>query len=560
MADKQEEEKSKQEATKSGTGQAPLQANSSDISEDVETSGRHPDLFAGLNYKPSEIDACAWPGQTSPSNSSSSSSSGNPNHSNNARAGAGESLASPRQVEAGQPYANQGLSLAEEVIKHALAGDFTSPVKIEKAEPQWPQGELKRKNGDPASAVSTANSANSANSAKPEARQQENQIEKKADDGAPSYRPLEFKPEDSSNFPKLQLPPLPTKNEPRRELSPAPYVRRNETVGQDNSFNSPMPTSEEIAAMNEASRTFERTAANTNAAQKSSLDPNWGPKPGQTNNKLNALNDLNALKKEELTEQAQPIKRTDLRPPGSDREKFAREYEEALNRAKQNNQAPEPIRKKQESALNEALKKAPEKEVSRGAAALRRAGITERKEDDGKDYSEAARIGRGDVFGIAALNIMIARNVLKDPRDFFDRLPLDGSNAEPIFFLLSIEFATALLRCLFKFSLFPLFGELTFGLVSTLVGACLVNFVFERIFGKGDFNGVLRVLCYSRAPILISFIALGKFEIGLYVSLFWTLYLNYVGLSRVFLKSQAVIVIVVLVMGFLGAMVRQGAP
>ncbi|MCA0312937.1 MAG: YIP1 family protein [Candidatus Melainabacteria bacterium] len=557
MADKQEEEKSKQEATKSGTGQAPVQANSSGVSEDVESSGRHPDLFAGLNYKPSEIDACAWPGQKAPSSSSSSSSSGspgssdsssNPNNSANAGYSAGESLASPRQGETGQPYANQGLSLAEEVIKHALAGEFTSPVKIERAEPQWPQGELKRKNGD------------TDNAAKPEARQPENQNDKKADDGAPSYRPLEFKPEDSSNFPKLQLPPLPTKSEPRRELSPAPYVRRNETVGQESSFNSPMPTSEEIAAMNEASRTFERTAANTNAAQKSSLDPNWGPKPGQTNNKLNALNDLNALKKEDLPEQAQPIKRTDLRPPGSDREKFAREYEEALNRAKQNNQAPEPIRKKQESALNEALKKAPEKEVSRGAAALRRAGITERKEDDGKDYSEAARIGRGDVFGIAALNIMIARNVLKDPRDFFDRLPLDGSNAEPIFFLLSIEFATALLRCLFKFSLFPLFGELTFGLVSTLVGACLVNFVFERIFGKGDFNGVLRVLCYSRAPILISFIALGKFEIGLYVSLFWTLYLNYVGLSRVFLKSQAVIVIVVLVMGFLGAMVRQGAP
>lgn len=545
MADKQEEEKSKKEATKSGTGQAPVQANSSGVSEDVESSGRHPDLFAGLNYKPSEIDACAWPGQkapSKPSNAGSSGSSSNPNNSANAGYGAGESLASPRQGETGQPYANQGLSLAEEVIKHALAGDFKSPVKIEKAEPQWPQGELKRKNGDTDIA------------AKPEARQQENQTEKKADDSTPSYRPLEFKPEDSSNFPKLQLPPLPTKNEPRRELSPAPYVRRNETVGQDSSFNSPMPTSEEIAAMNEASRTFERTAANTNAAQKSSLDPNWGPRPGQTNNKLNAL------KKEDLTEQAQPIKRTDLRPPGSDREKFAREYEEALNRAKQNNQAPEPIRKKQESALNEALKKAPEKEVSRGAAALRRAGITERKEDDAKDYSEAARIGRGDVFGIAALNIMIARNVLKDPRDFFDRLPLDGSNAEPIFFLLSIEFATALLRCLFKFSLFPLFGELTFGLVSTLVGACLVNFAFERIFGKGDFNGVLRVLCYSRAPILISFIALGKFEIGLYVSLFWTLYLNYVGLSRVFLKSQAVIVIVVLVMGLLGAMVRQGAP
>lgn len=521
MADKQEDEKSKQEATKSGTGQTPHQANSSGLAEDKEASGRNPDL----------IEAYAWPGQPTPSNSASNSS---------------DSALSQRQAEKEQPYSNQGLSLAEEVIKHALAGDFKTPVKTEKNEPQWPQGELKRKNGDQESMV------------KPEAREQESQTEKKAAEDAqsPSYRPLEFKPEDSNNFPKLQLPPLPTKSEPRRELSPAPYVRRNETAGQDSSFNSPMPSSEEIAAMNEASRTFERTAANTNAAaQKSSLDPNWGPKPGQTNNKLPAL------KKEEPAEnQPQPIKRTDLRPPGSDREKFAREYEEALNRAKQNNQAPEPIKKKQESALNEALKKAPEKEVSRGAAALRRAGISERKEEDTQDNSSAARLGRGDVFGIAALNIMIARNVLKDPRDFFDRLPLDGSNAEPIFFLLSIEFATALLRCLFKFSLFPLFGELTFGLVSTLVGAALVNFVFERIFGKGDFNGVLRVLCYSRAPILLSFIALGKFELGLYISFFWTLYLNYVGLSRVFLKSQAVIVIVVLVMGFLGAMVRQGAP
>ncbi|MBX9938304.1 MAG: YIP1 family protein [Candidatus Obscuribacterales bacterium] len=527
VADKQEEEKSKQEATKSGTGQAPHQANSSGLAEDKEASGRNPDL----------IEAYAWPGQPTPSNSASNSS---------------DSALTQRQGEKEQPYSNQGLSLAEEVIKHALAGDFKSPVKTEKNEPQWPQGELKRKSGDPESAV------------KPEAKEKEkekekeSETEKKADDGtpSPSYRPLEFKPEDSNNFPKLQLPPRPTKSEPRRELSPAPYVRRNETASQDSSFNSPMPSSEEIAAMNEASRAFERTAANTNAAaQKSSLDPNWGPKPGQTNNKLNAL------KREETAEnRPQPIKRTDLRPPGSDREKFAREYEEALNRAKQNNQAPEPIIKKQESALNEALKKAPEKEVSRGAAALRRAGIPERKEDNAQDNSSAARIGRGDVFGIAALNIMIARNVLRDPRDFFDRLPLDGSNAEPIFFLLSIEIATALLRCLFKFSLFPLFGELTFGLVSTLVGAALVNFVFERIFGKGDFNGVLRVLCYSRAPILLSFIALGKFELGLYISFFWTLYLNYVGLSRVFLKSQAVIVIVVLVMGFLGAMARQGAP
>ncbi|NJL71664.1 MAG: hypothetical protein HC888_08600 [Candidatus Competibacteraceae bacterium] len=87
-----------------------------------------------------------------------------------------------------------------------------------------------------------------------------------------------------------------------------------------------------------------------------------------------------------------------------------------------------------------------------------------------------------------------------------------------------------------------------------------MNFIFEQLGGKSNFNAALRVVCYGKAPILFSFLALGKLEIGIFAALCYTMYLNYLGFTRVFRKPREVTLLVVIVMAVLGSFFRMGAP
>ncbi|NJL71663.1 MAG: hypothetical protein HC888_08595 [Candidatus Competibacteraceae bacterium] len=72
-------------------------------------------------------------------------------------------------------------------------------------------------------------------------------------------------------------------------------------------------------------------------------------------------------------------------------------------------------------------------------------------------------MNRQDLLGILAFNLLTAKNIIQAPRVFFSKMPVDGTLAEPLFFLLVIQTSAAILRCIFKFSLTPIFAELVMG-------------------------------------------------------------------------------------------------
>ena len=88
----------------------------------------------------------------------------------------------------------------------------------------------------------------------------------------------------------------------------------------------------------------------------------------------------------------------------------------------------------------------------------------------------------------------------------------------------------------------------------------MVNVIFQRFDTRGDMYNCLRVLCYSKAPMIFAVIALGKFELGAYLATCYTIYLNYLGLSRIYRISKEKLLIIIGIMAFLGEAFRIGAP
>ncbi|HNG20244.1 MAG TPA: YIP1 family protein [Candidatus Obscuribacter sp.] len=427
-------------------------------------------------------------------------------------------------------------------------------------------------------------------------------------------------------FPQLQLPPAPNPPaEPRRELKPAPYVRRSDSTGTNMQALSPEQVQNMQAAADAAARSAppQNPGNRPDPRQNISRVP---LRPdvvmGEQSEAIpprGSLEELHMINQQFISNEYVP-KTPPVIVPHQDPDKpwaagaepqfefFAEEYEEALRKATrarekkpdkdapptkpsvwqetfanviqsqtESLQAPQPAAKTVEpaqqpipqglngekSALSETFTKAPPKEISRGAAALRAAGFYDRNSTNGDTNPQpdaGFRMNRQDLVGILAFNLLTAKNILQSPRVFFSKMPTDGTLAEPLFFLLVVQSSAAILRCIFKFSLTPIFAELVMGLISAILGAALLNFVFQQLGGKGNFNAALRVVCYGKAPILISFLALGKLEIGIFAALCYTMYLNYLGFTRVYRKPKEVTLLVVIVMAVLGSFFRMGAP
>lgn len=426
-------------------------------------------------------------------------------------------------------------------------------------------------------------------------------------------------------FPQLQLPPAPSPPaEPRRELKPAPYVRRSDSTGTNMQALSPEQVQNMQAAADAAARSAppqnpDRPDPRPNITRVPLRPDVVMGEQSEAIPPRGSLEELNMINQQFISNEYVP-KTPPVIVPHQDPDKpwaagaepqfefFAEEYEEALRKATrarekkpdqdapptkpsvwqetfanviqsqtESLQAPQPATKVEpaqqplqpgpageKSALSETFTKAPPREISRGAAALRAAGFYDRNSANDGDSSPQAdsgfRMNRQDLLGILAFNLLTAKNILQAPRTFFSKMPMDGTLAEPLFFLLVIQTSAAILRCIFKFSLTPIFAELVMGLISAILGAALLNFIFEQLGGKGNFNAALRVVCYGKAPILFSFLALGKLEIGIFAALCYTIYLNYLGFTRVFRKPREVTLLVVIVMAVLGSFFRMGAP
>lgn len=257
---------------------------------------------------------------------------------------------------------------------------------------------------------------------------------------------------------------------------------------------------------------------------------------------------------------------------------FAEAYEEAIRHAQRARE--QQLKQAEADAAAEAAKKAeptallaetfgdnpafftpPEPEpLSRGAAALRAANINTR-EKPSKESEADFRMNRQDILGLAAYNILIAKNVITKPKDFFYRLDLQGPAAEALIFLLVMDAVSSVLRAVFTFSLGPIFIGFASTYIFTLVGAVAVNAVFNALGGKGNLNSTLRVLCFSKASLLIAWpLNFPHFELGIWAATALCLYLNYIGLSRSQELNREQTIALVLVLGILGAFVRMGAP
>lgn len=215
------------------------------------------------------------------------------------------------------------------------------------------------------------------------------------------------------------------------------------------------------------------------------------------------------------------------------------------------------------SALSDALDTVAQPQLSRGAAALRAAGIYN-KSSSSREAEEplvsSFKISKQDIFGLIAYNLLIAKTICADPKGFFAKMPDVGAMAEPIIFLLVIELIASLARCVTTFSLKPLFADLIMSLISTVLGAFVVSLVFDKAGGKGNFNSTLRVLCFSKAPILIAFLGIAQFQIGTLAALVYGMYLNFIGLRKTQKLDTKTTISIIVVLGIMGALFRGNAP
>lgn len=412
-------------------------------------------------------------------------------------------------------------------------------------------------------------------------------------------------PQARPTFPQLQL-PAPQNNpnagqqqaEQRPSLQPMPYVRRNELDEQNQSINrvnqrpaspnnqdmlpevpeTPMPqrgSREEMEMVNQQFINNQYVPTTPPAINPNDPNKPWNQE-GRPQFELFAEGYEEAIQK---AKQARDQMKNDGAPPAKPtawQETFAQVIEsqnqsiELAQQAAQAQAAQQAALQQQAraaaeggpSALSESLSTAPPKEISRGAAALRAAGIYNKDSSQSKDMQPdpGLQLNKKDVFGIIVFNLILAKNIIIDPRTFFERMLLNGQVTEPIVFLVVLELTTCLIRCLTKFSLVPLFAEFLMGMISTILGAFLINFIFQRFDNKSDPYNCLRVICYSKAPMLLGFMALGKFELGAYIAASYTIYLNYLGLSRVYRTPQNTTLIIIVILAFLGVFFRGGAP
>lgn len=487
-----------------------------------------------------------------------------------------------------QPQYQQQISNQQQVPNQQQPPNQPQPQTAAEAASQgWPQA--------PEFAQPQANPAQSQNQ-----NQNQNQNQYQSQNQNP-YPQLQI-PQARPVFPQLQLPAPPNSptqppTEQRPVMQPMPYVRRNELDEQNQSLNranqrsapannqdmlpqvpeTPLPqrgSREEMDLINQ--QFINNQYVPTTPPSINPNDPNkpWN-QDEQPQFELFAEGYEEAIQK---AKQARDQMKKDGAPPAKPtvwQETFAQVIEsqnqsiEAAQQAAQAQAAQQAAWQQARaagdggpSALSESLSTAPPKEISRGAAALRAAGIYNKESAQGKDAQPETglQLNKKDVFGIIVFNLILAKNIIRDPRTFFERMLLNGQVTEPVVFLLVLEVTTCLLRCITKFSLIPLFTELLMGLISTILGAFLINFIFQRFDNKSDPYNCLRVICYSKAPMILGFLALGKFELGAYLAACYSIYLNYLGLSRVYRTPQNTTLIIIVIMAFLGVFFRQGAP
>jgi hypothetical protein len=168
----------------------------------------------------------------------------------------------------------------------------------------------------------------------------------------------------------------------------------------------------------------------------------------------------------------------------------------------------------------------------------------------------------GEVFRPEGKNIFQkytaqAATVLFHPKKFFAALPADGW-AEPALFLCASAGIYGFLQALGHSNPLLFFSTFFNGLLYTSVGSVIVWSVFSKgCKGQGSLSQTFRVLAYSKATLLFAWVMVGHMAIGGYLSVAYTLYLNYVGLSKVHKLNRRITIGLVLGMSLLSLALKK---
>lgn len=172
----------------------------------------------------------------------------------------------------------------------------------------------------------------------------------------------------------------------------------------------------------------------------------------------------------------------------------------------------------------------------------------------------ALGFSKSDIFGLATYNFMVTKDILFDPRIFFNELSLSGGFGEPILYSFFACLLSSALYAIAKLNIFVFFWAFIVSFLSVILGAVVVTWAFRKMGGKGNLEGTFRVLAFSKATVIFSWISLGAVPLGMLLAAAYTGYMNYVGLTRVHHLPRQKTIILVVVLSILGMLWRQGMP
>jgi hypothetical protein len=126
----------------------------------------------------------------------------------------------------------------------------------------------------------------------------------------------------------------------------------------------------------------------------------------------------------------------------------------------------------------------------------------------------------------------ISKEVLIHPHTFFEALPYEGGFFEPFIYLATQSVLYSLIQAILKGNPLVFVSSLFVSIVSTVAGAFAVGLLFQKMGGKGTLEGTYRIFVYSKATLLFSWLSLGPIPIGGLLAVCYTVYLNWIGMTR----------------------------
>lgn len=158
--------------------------------------------------------------------------------------------------------------------------------------------------------------------------------------------------------------------------------------------------------------------------------------------------------------------------------------------------------------------------------------LDEDYEDPDYDDKFAVRIFDAEDQNFIQKYFSHVQGVLFNPKKFFAAMPPEGLVAPTIFLVISAGIY-AFLQALGNLNPLLLFSAFFGSLFYTAAGAGIVWAVFNKLCkGHGSFQQTYRVLAYSKATLLFAWIMAGTIPLGGYLSVAYTLFLNYIGLKK----------------------------